>query len=228
MTNWIVTGASGSLASACIEVLLAKGKVVYGFSRKIVEDERISFKQVPDYHEIKFDTENCEGLLVAQGHFLYEHLDSMSDSEVSELVDANFLSQIHVVHSFLQQVKKNKRTNIIILGSTSAYEAGKGTVIYGAAKAGIEGMALAAAATYAPYGIRINCVAPGLVSTGLTEKLTSSPAVLEKSAAMHALGRIGDPMEVASAITWFLDPLQSWITGQVIGVDGGLAKIQVR
>lgn len=137
MTNWIITGASGSLATACKEVLLAKGKVVYGYSRKIVEDKRISFKQVPNYHGINFDTENCEGLLVAQGHFLYEDLDSMSVSEVSELVDANFLSQIHVVHSFLQQVNKNKRTNIIILGSTSAFEAGKGTVVYGAAKAGM-------------------------------------------------------------------------------------------
>ena len=137
MANWIITGASGSLATACKEVLLAKGKVVYGYSRKIVEDKRISFKQVPNYHGINFDTENCEGLLVGQGHFLYEDLDSMSVSEVSELVDANFLSQIHVVHSFLQQVNKNKRTNIIILGSTSAFEAGKGTVVYGAAKAGM-------------------------------------------------------------------------------------------
>jgi NADP-dependent 3-hydroxy acid dehydrogenase YdfG len=97
MTNWIVTGASGSLASACIEVLLAKEKIVHGFSRKMVEDERITFKQVPNYHGIKFDIENCEGLLVAQGNFLYEHIDSMSTLEVSELVDANFLSQIHVV-----------------------------------------------------------------------------------------------------------------------------------
>ena len=85
MASWIITGASGSLASACIEVLLAKGKVVYGFSRKMVEDDRILFKQVPNYHGIKFDTENCEGLLVAQGHFLYEHLDHplghMADKE---------------------------------------------------------------------------------------------------------------------------------------------------
>ena len=97
-----------------------------------------------------------------------------------------------------------------------------------AAKAGIEGMALAAAATYAPYHIRINCVAPGLVRTGLTQKLTENEAVLKKSASMHPLGRIGEPAEVASAITWFLDPLQSWVTGQVLGVDGGLGNIQAR
>jgi NADP-dependent 3-hydroxy acid dehydrogenase YdfG len=171
MTNWIVTGASGSLASACIEVLLAKGKVVHGFSRRMVEDERISFKQVPDYHEIKFDTENCEGLLVAQGLFIYEHLDSMSVSEVYELVDANFLSQIHVLHSFLQQVNKNKRTNIIILGSTSAYEAGRGTVIYGAAKAGMLAFVKALNKEYIDTDIRFWFISTGTLANEMGAKV---------------------------------------------------------
>jgi NADP-dependent 3-hydroxy acid dehydrogenase YdfG len=171
MASWIITGASGSLASACIEVLLAKGKVVHGFSRKMVEDERISFKRVPDYHGIKFDTENCEGLLVAQGHFLYEHLDSMSDSEVFELIDANLLSQIHVVHSFLQKVNKNKRTNIIILGSTSAYEAGKGTVIYGAAKAGMLAFVKALNKEYIDTDIRFWFISTGTLANEMGAKV---------------------------------------------------------
>ena len=52
--------------------------------------------------------------------------------------------------------------------------------------------------------------------------------VAQKSAAMHPLSRIGEPAEVASAITWFLDPLQSWVTGQVLGIDGGLGRVQAR
>ena len=171
MNNWIITGASGSLASACKEVLLGKGKVVYGFSRKVVEDERISFKQVTNYHGIKFDTENCEGLLIAQGHFLYEDLDSMSISEVSELVDANFLSQIHVVHSFLQQVNKNKRTNVIILGSTSAYEAGKGTVVYGAAKAGMLAFVKSLNNEYKDTDIRFWFVSTGTLANEMGAKV---------------------------------------------------------
>lgn len=171
MTNWIITGASGSLATACKEVLLAKGKGVYGFSRKTVEDQRISFKQVLNYHGINFDTENCEGLLVAQGHFLYEHLDSMSVSEVSELVDANFLSQIHVVHSFLQQVDKNKRINVIILGSTSAYEAGKGTVIYGASKAGMLAFVKSLNNEYIDTDIRFWFVSTGTLANEMGAKV---------------------------------------------------------
>ena len=171
MTNWIVTGASGSLASACIEVLLAKGKVVHGFSRRMVEDERISFKQVTEYNGIKFDTENCEGLLIAQGHFLYEQIEFMSISEVSELVDANFLSQIHVVHSFLQQVNKNNRIDIIILGSTSAYEAGRGTVVYGAAKAGMLAFVKALNKEYIDTDIRFWFISTGTLANEMGAKV---------------------------------------------------------
>ncbi len=97
-----------------------------------------------------------------------------------------------------------------------------------AAKAGVEGLALAAAASYARYQVRVNCVAPGLTRTGLTRGLTQNEAVAKASAALHPLGRIGEPAEVASAICWLLDGAQAWITGQVIGVDGGLGSVQAR
>ena len=93
-----------------------------------------------------------------------------------------------------------------------------------AAKAGILGLALSAAASYASRGIRVNCVAPGLVRT----PLTANGAALKGSIAMHPLGRIGEPSDVASAIEWFLDPAQSWVTGQVLGIDGGLATLRTR
>ena len=97
-----------------------------------------------------------------------------------------------------------------------------------AAKAGIEGLALAASASYACKGIRVNCVAPGMTRTPLTAKLLENEMMAKASAGMHALGQIGEPNDIASAIEWFLDPEQSWVTGQVIGVDGGLSRIRSR
>ena len=97
-----------------------------------------------------------------------------------------------------------------------------------AAKAGVIGLTLSAAATYAPKGIRVNAVAPGLVRTPLTARITGSEPALKASTALHALGRVGEPEEVAGAIAWLLDPAQSWITGQVLGVDGGLATVRSR
>jgi len=93
-----------------------------------------------------------------------------------------------------------------------------------AAKGGIEGLVRSAAATYGPAGIRFNAVAPGLVQTPLTARITSNEAAAETSRSLHVLGRFGEPADVATAIAWLLDPAQGWITGQVIGVDGGLGS----
>jgi len=85
-----------------------------------------------------------------------------------------------------------------------------------------------AAATYASSGIRVNAVAPGLVDTPLSRSITTNEAALKASIAMHPLGRIGMPEDIASAVHWLLGPDSAWVTGQVIGVDGGLAGLKGR
>jgi len=67
-----------------------------------------------------------------------------------------------------------------------------------------------------------------LVRTPLTQKIWGNPKSAEASQAMHALGRLGEPDDVASLITWLLDPTNSWVTGQIIGVDGGLGSVRSR
>lgn len=95
-----------------------------------------------------------------------------------------------------------------------------------AAKAGIEGLTRSAAATYARSKVRINCVAPGLMRTKLTSSITDKEALLKLSTEMHALGRIGEPSDVASLIDWLLCDESSWVTGQCFSVDGGLSNVR--
>jgi len=95
-----------------------------------------------------------------------------------------------------------------------------------ASKAGIEGLVRSGATTYARRGLRVNAVAPGLVRTPLAGALATDPRMLEASNKMHPLGRIGEPGDVASGIACLLDPETSWVTGQVLGIDGGLATLK--
>jgi NAD(P)-dependent dehydrogenase (short-subunit alcohol dehydrogenase family) len=90
--------------------------------------------------------------------------------------------------------------------------------------AGVVGLAKSGASTYAKFGIKINCVAPGLTDTGIAEKITKNEAALKASTAMHPLGKIGQPDEVAAAIHFLLT--QGHITGQVLAVDGGLGSLK--
>ena len=115
----------------------------------------------------------------------------------------------------------------VVLASTVATRIGLANhEAIAAAKGGVNGLVLAAAASYAGRNIRVNAVAPGLVRTPLAAKLTGSEMALKASTALHPLGRIGEPADVASVIALLLDPASSWITGQVIGIDGGLGSVR--
>ena len=171
MSTWLVTGASGSLATECISELLLKGKSVVAFSRTHVENSKIIFNQVEDYRSIEFDTKDCEGLLITQGAFEYSLIRSTSESEVENMLEANFLSQIQIVHSFLKKIDLTQRLNIVILGSTNAYEAGKGTVLYGAAKAGMLAFVKALNSEYSDTDIRFFVVSTGTLANEMGGKV---------------------------------------------------------
>ncbi len=97
-----------------------------------------------------------------------------------------------------------------------------------AAKGGIDGLVISAAATYASKNIRINAVAPGLTDTPLAARITGNEASLKASIGLHPLGRIGQSADIASAAVWLIDPATTWVTGQILRVDGGLSTVRSR
>ena len=170
-----------------------------------------------------------DGVVNCAGSILLKSAHLISDQEFADTIATNLTTAFNVVRAATRLMMKQAGGGSIVLCSSVA--ARRGLVNHeaiAAAKAGVEGLALAAAASYARFGVRVNCVAPGLTRTDLTRSLTQNETVAKMSAALHPLGRIGEPAEVASAICWLLDREQSWVTGQVIGIDGGLGHVQAR
>ncbi len=165
-------------------------------------------------------TANCVGsLLLKPAHIT-------SETEWANIIEANLTSAFATVRA---ATKAMKNGGSIVLVSSAAARAGLANhEAIAAAKAGVIGLTLSAAASYAARNIRVNCVAPGLVDTPLTTRITSNEASLKGSIAMHALGRIGTPDDVAAVIEFLLQPENNWITGQIIGVDGGLGSVRPR
>jgi 3-oxoacyl-[acyl-carrier protein] reductase len=170
-----------------------------------------------------------DGVVNCAGSLLLKPAHLISDQEFADTLALNLTTAFNVVRAAARMMMRQSEGGSIVLCSSVA--ARRGLVNHeaiAAAKAGVEGLALAAAASYARYRVRVNCVAPGLIRTELTRSLTQNENIAKMSAAMHPLGRIGEPTEVASAICWLLDREQQWVTGQVIGVDGGLGYVQAR
>lgn len=168
-----------------------------------------------------------DGVTNCVGSLLLKSAHSTSEAEWLATVATNLTSAFAALRSGAKAMM-NTGGSIVLVSSAAAQIGLANHEAIAAAKAGVIGLTRSAAATYAPRGIRVNCVAPGLVRTPMTARLTANETALKASTAMHALGRIGEPDDVASAIEWLLDRNQSWVTGQTLGVDGGLASIRSR
>jgi 3-oxoacyl-[acyl-carrier protein] reductase len=161
------------------------------------------------------------------GSILLKPAHLTSDDEFEQTLTVNLRSAFYVLRAAAKAMLSGGGS--VVLASTVAARIGlTNHEAIAAAKGGVNGLVLSAAATYAPRGVRVNAVAPGLVRTPLSAKITGNELALKASTAMHPLGRIGEPDDVAAAVCWLLDPSTSWVTGQVIGVDGGLSTVRAK
>jgi 3-oxoacyl-[acyl-carrier protein] reductase len=168
-----------------------------------------------------------DGVVNCVGSLMLKPVHLTTDDEWAGVIASNLTSAFLTVRAAVRAMTRTGGS-VVLMSSAAARLGLVNHEAIAAAKAGVVGLALAAAASYARRGIRVNAVAPGLVRTPSTAQLTDNESALKASIDLHALGRIGEPEEVASAIEWLLDPAQSWVTGQVLGIDGGLATVRSR
>jgi 3-oxoacyl-[acyl-carrier protein] reductase len=169
-----------------------------------------------------------DGAVNLVGSILLKPAHLTSDQEWRQTLALNLDSAFYLLRAAAKTMMTSGGGSVVLVSSVAAKLGLTNHEAIAAAKAGVSGLVLAAAASYAARGIRVNAVAPGLVRTPLTARLTQNEATLKASVAMHPLGRIGEPADIASAIEWLLNPAQGWVTGQVLSVDGGMGAVRPR
>lgn len=166
------------------------------------------------------------GVAHCVGSILLKPAHLTSEAEFTSVINQNLTSAFFVTRTAARTMTEG---GSLLLFSSAAGRIGLANhEAIAAAKAGIIGLTTSAAATYASRGLRVNCIAPGLVRTGLSEKITSNPSAEAFSKALHPLGRLGVAEDIQALASVLLTDEGSWITGQVFGVDGGLGTLKTK
>ena len=185
------------------------------------------FARVDAFLEAAADGGRLEGAVNCAGSLLLKPAHLTTADEFEATLSANLTTAFATVRA-AAKVCGPEGGSVVLVSSAAAAIGLQNHEAIAAAKAGVAGLTRAAAATYASRGLRVNAIAPGLVETPMTDKLLSSDSGREASLALHPMGRAGDPRQLASLIAWLLGPDSEWVTGQVWGIDGGLASLKTR
>ncbi len=237
----VVIGGGGGIGSATARLLAKQGAtvIVAGRTEESVDDvarEVGGESRVLDARDLNAVKETLseavhqhgrlDGVVNCAGSVVLKPAHLTTPDEWDEIVATNLTTAFATVRAAGSVMKDG---GSVVLVSTAATQTGLANhEAIAATKGGIDALVRSASATYGRRGLRFNAVAPGLVRPPQPERITSNDKQAETSRAMHALGRLGEPDDVGRAIAWLLDPVNDWVTGQTLGVDGGLGQVRTR
>ena len=238
--TFLVQGATGGIGAALCEMLVEGGArlAVAGRDEGRVTELAGRLDAVPLVYDATDPAAVADGVETAVsklgsldgaanlvGSLLLKSAHTITPEEWREHTALNLDSAFYMVRAVAKPLQKSGGS-VVLMSSAVARHGFAAHEVIGASKAGVIGLALSCAATYATRGVRFNCVAPGLTETKLTEPVRNNDAARKASLAMHPDGSFGEPGAVARAVAFLLDPASAHITGQVLAVDGGLGSVR--
>jgi 3-oxoacyl-[acyl-carrier protein] reductase len=238
----LVTGASKGIGAACAEAFAASGfDVVVHFHRDQIGAQR-TLERVKAHKAsgeiVQADLSKWsegERLVAASGaidHVVINHgvwkeaaIDAMTEAQFDETMDANVRGAFSVAGAAARVLKQRENGSIVLIASTAGQRGEALHAHYAASKGAIISMTKSLAAELAPFGVRVNCVAPGWVATDMAAPALADPNERKKVLSTIPLGRVGTPAEIAAPVVFLCTKGAAFITGEIFNVNGGAVLV---
>ena len=226
--NIVVVDGGSAIRLALMSRLACAGANVFNFSRTSNDH------WPPEINHLSFDVsaanesaasslpEILHGLVHLPGTINLKPFNSFNEEDFLNDYHVNVLSAVKMIRKALPALKKSANASIILLSSMAASLGMPFHSSIAAANGAVNGLTLALAAEFAPFQIRVNAISPSLIETRLAARLINSSEKQEAAEARYPLGRLGAPEDIIASIIFLLSEESSWMTGQILGIDGGM------
>ncbi len=233
----LVTGGSRGIGRACVEYLTALGHSVAFIYKQSYEDAK-SLSEATGAHAICADISDkdsakaaayaavaklggIDALINNAGISQIKLFTDITDEDWDKMINTNLSSAFYITREIVPHMVRQKSGRIVNIGSMWGKTGASCEVHYSATKAALRGMTMSLAKELGPSGITVNCVEPGVIATEMNASLSED--ALGQLCDQTPLCRIGQPSEVAALAEFLISDKAGFITGQVIGIDGGFA-----
>ncbi|WP_347156726.1 SDR family NAD(P)-dependent oxidoreductase [Pontibacter chitinilyticus] len=231
--NILVVGGTSGIGLQTAKLLQQSGANVYVASRNKPPEVAAPGLQHLTLDVLGFDgsfanqlPSTLHGLVYCPGSIKLKPFERIKPEDFRADLELNVLGAVQVIQTVLPQLKKQGAS--VVLFSTVAAKVGMPYhASIATAKAGLQGLTISLAAEYAAAGIRFNAIAPSLTDTPLAGSLLSTPEKAEAAAKRHPLARVGQPQDMAAAAAFLLSDDASWMTGQILHIDGGMSTVKL-
>jgi 3-oxoacyl-[acyl-carrier protein] reductase len=228
VANFLIAGGSKGIGRCLVEQLFGADNQVFVIARNPVDIPGCHFFEADFTSDISNVInqlpDTLDGMVYCPGSITLKPFNRLSLEDFLQDFQINLLGAVRCLQAVQSRLKKSQNASAVLFSSIAAQTGMPYHASIAASKAAIEGLTKSLAAEWAP-SIRVNCIAPSLTQTSLAEKLTNTPEKIETAAQKHPLKRIGQPDEIASLAAFLLSPASSWMTGQVLHLDGGLSSL---
>ena len=231
MKKYIIIGGTSGIGLEITKLLVAKNNQVIVISRQkrnIEELNNVIFysadvtKPIEELPEID---DKLNGLVYCPGTINLKPFKNLKIDDFKYDFEINFLGAVKIINKYLNNLYQTDGASIVLFSTVAVQTGMPYHSSIASAKGAVEGLTRSLAAEFAPK-IRVNCIAPSLTNTPLAEKFLNSESKLQSSIDRHPLKRIGNSTEIAELVYFLLSDSSSFITGQIIKVDGGISSIR--